>query len=75
MTPVRLQACCDRCDLKCESFVLYMIVYSVYLYVKSTYRESVRPTPAAASRVLAEQDAGMIDLDDPTHPGSRVALS
>ena len=31
---------------------------------KSTYRESVRPTPAAASRVLAGQDAGMIDLDD-----------
>ena len=41
---------------------------------KSTYRESVRPTPAAASRVLAGQDAGRIDLDDPTHSGSRVAL-
>ena len=37
--------------------------------IKSTYmyRESVRPTPAAASRVLAGQDAGMIGLDDPTH--------
>ena len=41
---------------------------------KSTYRESVRPIPAAASRVLAGQDAGRIDLDDPTHSGSRVAL-
>ena len=40
----------------------------------STYRESVRPTPAAASRVLAGQDAGRIGLDDPTHSGSRVAL-
>ena len=41
---------------------------------KSTYRESVRPTPAAASRVLAGQDAGRIGLDDPIHSGSRVAL-
>lgn len=48
-----------------------MIVYT------STYRESqsVRPTPAAASRVLTGQDESMIDLDDPCHTRAHASSS